>query len=98
TTQDHDGGGAHPKSEGYHLLNVRGRELAEVNAARVDSIIERIVWREKAARRGEKVGRGHGGPIGHFLFSTVDRKICRRRGVWSTVEQAIAGADEAHEI
>jgi hypothetical protein len=80
TTQDHDGGGADPKSEGFHELDVRGRELGE-SRAKTD-VIECIIWREIATRRAEKVGRAvTSGPIRHFLCATVDRKICRRRGV-----------------
>jgi hypothetical protein len=84
TTQDHGGGGADPKSEGFHELDVRGRELGEIKAK--SSVIEIIIWREIATRLAvawaEKVGRADtSGPIRHFLCATVDRKICRRRGL-----------------
>src|SRR5262249_39378914 len=87
-TQHHDGGGANPKSEGFHELEVRGRELGELITTKI-FVIEWIAWRELAvARRGraEKVGRAVGGPIRHFLCATVDRKKCRRRSRLIAVE------------
>src|SRR5262249_18992708 len=70
-TQHHDGGGRNPKSEGFHELDVRGRELGESNAS-TTHVIEWIIWRELAGRRAERRGpekvvrADTSGPIRHF--------------------------------
>src|SRR5262249_22883412 len=90
-----------PKARGFQARDVRGRWLGE-NIASMTHVIEWIIGRELAGRRAdgaEKVVRADtSGPIRHFLCATVDRKICWHRGLWIAVEQAVAQADEAHQV